>query len=194
MIIAWISLCSTMFLIRQAPDPTILVTPLSLSMAGVIMLARLPITPLHTLLVTSPRPMLPWLWKYFILAFQCPMRAFKTKLDCVPFNHQWMLRTERRRRKRTPSFIYMDYLVMPGKILLQFWVSNLSSGYKFVLGCCELLKLFTFQISKLEINLDCILSHLSKVSNLFSSISLQAPDWCIVEYEGELRCWYWIYY
>ena len=107
MIIAWISLCSTMFLIRQAPDPTILVTPLSLSMAGVIMLARLPITPLHTLLVTSPRPMLPWLWKYFILAYQSAMRAFKTKLDCVPFDHQWMLRTERRRRKRTPSFFIL---------------------------------------------------------------------------------------
>ena len=58
--ISWISRWSTWFLIRQAPEPTILVMPRSLSMSGVIIPARFPITPLQTLLVTSPRPMLPW--------------------------------------------------------------------------------------------------------------------------------------
>ena len=49
----------TWFLIRQAPDPTILVIPRCLSISGGIIAARFAIIPRQTDLVTSPRPRLP---------------------------------------------------------------------------------------------------------------------------------------
>ena len=71
-------------LMRQAPLPTILWMPLSLSISGPIIPARFSITPRHTDLVTWPRPMLPWSHNHIYLFSRDP--AFLTEMKIFSYS------------------------------------------------------------------------------------------------------------
>ena len=71
-------------LMRQAPLPTILWMPLSLSISGPIIPARFSITPRHTDLVTWPRPMLPWSQNHIYVFFR--VAPFLTEMKIFSYS------------------------------------------------------------------------------------------------------------